>query len=126
MRKRLIKNIDWVVTVDESRRMIADGAIAISGDRIEAVEKSSTLENAFAADEIMDGRGLIAIPGLIDTNVATIQQLRPRSGGFMRYPEVRAGAHLCVRGCAVVERREGGYPCLPARDDPVRHDLLCG
>ena len=54
--------------------MIADGAIAISGDRIEAVEKSSTLETAFAADETVDGRGLIAIPGLIDTNVATVQQ----------------------------------------------------
>jgi 5-methylthioadenosine/S-adenosylhomocysteine deaminase len=75
MRKRLIKNIDWVVTVDEGRRMIADGAIAISGDRIEAVEKSSTLETAFAADETVDGCGLIAIPGLIDTNVATVQQL---------------------------------------------------
>ena len=55
--------------------MIADGAIAINGDRIEAVEKSSTLENVFAADEIINGRGLIAIPGLIDTNVATVQQL---------------------------------------------------
>ena len=75
MRKRLIKNIDWVVTVDEGRRMIADGAIAINGDRIEAVEKSSTLENAFATDEIINGRGLIAVPGLIDTNVATVQQL---------------------------------------------------
>jgi cytosine/adenosine deaminase-related metal-dependent hydrolase len=75
MRKRLIKNIDWVVTVDEGRRMIADGAIAINGDRIEAVEKSGTLENAFAADETINGRGLIAIPGLIDTNVATVQQL---------------------------------------------------
>ena len=75
MRKRLIKNIDWVVTVDEDRRMIADGAIAINGDRIEAVEKSRTLENAFAADETINGRGLIAVPGLIDTNVATVQQL---------------------------------------------------
>jgi 5-methylthioadenosine/S-adenosylhomocysteine deaminase len=75
MRKRLIKNIDWVVTIDENRRMIADGAIAISGDRIEAVEKSRTLENNFATDQTLDGRGLMAIPGLIDTNVATVQQL---------------------------------------------------
>jgi hypothetical protein len=50
MRKRLIKNIDWVVTVDEGRRMIADGAIAINGDRIEAVENSGTLDNAYDAD----------------------------------------------------------------------------
>jgi 5-methylthioadenosine/S-adenosylhomocysteine deaminase len=75
VRKRLIKNIDWVVTIDENRRMIADGAIAISGNRIEAVDKSSTLENSFAADQTMDGCGLIAVPGLIDMSVATVQQL---------------------------------------------------
>jgi cytosine/adenosine deaminase-related metal-dependent hydrolase len=74
-KNRLIKNIDWVITVDAGRRMITDGAIAIAGDRIEAVKKSQVLENQFKADEVIDGRGLIAIPGLIDTNVATLQQL---------------------------------------------------
>jgi 5-methylthioadenosine/S-adenosylhomocysteine deaminase len=93
MRKRLIKNIDWVVTIDENRRMIADGAIAIRGDRIEAVEKSRTLEDNFAADQTLDGRGLIAIPGLIDTNVATVQQL---GRGAADLCEVHAGTHVSV------------------------------
>jgi 5-methylthioadenosine/S-adenosylhomocysteine deaminase len=75
VKKRLIRNIDWVITVDEQRRMITDGAIAISGERIEAVEKSGALEGSFKADEVIDGRGLIAIPGLIDTHVTTLQQL---------------------------------------------------
>lgn len=75
MKKRLIRNIDWIVTVDAERRMITDGAIAIAGDRIVAVEKSSALEASFKADETIDGRGLIAIPGLIDTHVTTLQHL---------------------------------------------------
>jgi 5-methylthioadenosine/S-adenosylhomocysteine deaminase len=80
--RRLIKNIDWVIAVDAKRRMIANGAIAIVGDRIEAVEKSDDLERRFAADEIMDGRNLIAIPGLIDANVATGQQLGRGAADF--------------------------------------------
>lgn len=74
-RKHLVRNIDWVITVDSRRRMIADGAIAIVEDRIVAVEKTDELEKSFAADEVTDGRGLIAIPGLIDANVASLQQL---------------------------------------------------
>ena len=107
MRKRLIKNIDWVVTVDEGRRMIADGAVAIRGDRIEAVEKSSILETAFAADEIVNGRGLIAIPGLIDTNVATVQQLG------------RGAADLCDIPKFVLERVFAYEAALSSKDARV-------
>ena len=126
MRKRLIKNIDWVVTVDEDRRMIADGAIAINGDRIEAVEKSSTLENAFAADEIINGRGLIAIPGLIDTNVATVQQLGRGAADLCDIPKFLLERVFAYEAVLSLRRREGGNLCLPARDDPIRHYLLCG
>jgi hypothetical protein len=44
MHRRLIKHLDWVITLDAQRRMIADGAIAIVGDRIELVGKSDELE----------------------------------------------------------------------------------
>jgi cytosine/adenosine deaminase-related metal-dependent hydrolase len=70
----LIKNIDWLITIDKERRMIADGAIAISSGRIEAVGKSAQLESGWSGD-VMDGKGLMAVPGLIDTSVATVQQL---------------------------------------------------
>ena len=92
--------------------MIADGAIAISGDRIEAVEKSSTLENAFAADEIMNGRGLIAIPGLIDTNVATVQQLG------------RGAADLCDIPKFVLER-VFAYEAVLSPDDARAATCAC-
>jgi 5-methylthioadenosine/S-adenosylhomocysteine deaminase len=75
MRRVLIKAIDWVVTVDADRRMIRDAAIAIVGDRIEAVDKTSVLEASFVADMVIDGRGLMALPGLVDCSVATVQHL---------------------------------------------------
>ena len=82
MAKRIIKNIDWIITVDDRRRMISNGAIAIVDDRIAAVEKSDVLERRFVADDVIDGRGLIAIPGLIDTSVATVQQLGRGAADF--------------------------------------------
>ncbi len=87
MANLLIRNIDWVVTVDGSRRMIADGAIAIRDDRIAAIGKSSAVEREFAADEIIDGRGLIAMPGLIDTCVATVHQLGRGAGDLCDIPK---------------------------------------
>jgi 5-methylthioadenosine/S-adenosylhomocysteine deaminase len=87
MRRRLIKHIDWVVTLDAERRMIADGAIGIAGDRIELVGKSNEVEARFTADETMDGRSLIAIPGLIDASVATIQQLGRGAADFCDIPK---------------------------------------
>jgi 5-methylthioadenosine/S-adenosylhomocysteine deaminase len=75
MPKLLINNIDWVVTVDGRRRMIRDGAIAVAGDRIAAVDTAVALNSSFAADVVIDGRGLMALPGLVDCSVATVQQL---------------------------------------------------
>ena len=67
--------------------MIADGAIAIAGHRIELVGKSDEIENRFQADETIDGRTLIAIPGLIDTNVATVAQLGRGAADFCDIPK---------------------------------------
>lgn len=36
----LIDQIDWLITVDPQRRIIRNGAVAISGDRIAAVGKT--------------------------------------------------------------------------------------
>ena len=87
MVRRLIRHIDWVVTLDAERRMIADGAIAIADSRIELIGKSDEVEHRFQADETIDGRTLIAIPGLIDTNVATIAQLGRGAADFCDIPK---------------------------------------
>src|SRR5260370_25064321 len=87
MVRRLIKHIDWVITLDPDRRMIADGAIAVAVARTELIGKTDEVEKNFQADEALDGRSLIAVPGLIDTNVATVQQLGRGAADYCDIPK---------------------------------------
>ena len=64
-----------VVTVDDARRVILDGAIAVEGNRIAAVDKAGLLRERFPDAEVVDGRGMVAIPGLIDTHAHADQSI---------------------------------------------------
>jgi cytosine/adenosine deaminase-related metal-dependent hydrolase len=55
-----------VITMDSTRRVIDDGAIAIRADRIVAVGSSSELGARFSAKETIDATHKIVMPGLID------------------------------------------------------------
>ena len=74
MSRLIIKNLDYLVTVDAGRRIIRDGALLIEGDRIAGVGKSSEFP-CNAGDEVIDGRGKLALPGIFDTHVHNAQQL---------------------------------------------------
>ena len=64
-----------IITMNASRDIIMDGAIAVTGNRIVAVGKSDALQKQFADDEVIDVRGKLIIPGLIDTHVHVAQAL---------------------------------------------------
>ncbi|WP_293865541.1 amidohydrolase family protein [uncultured Alsobacter sp.] len=55
-----------VVTLDEERRVIEDGAIAISADRITAIGTTAEVTAAHKAPTVIDAKGKLAMPGLID------------------------------------------------------------
>ena len=55
----------YVVTVDEDRRVIPDGWIRVEGDSIEGLGSMDELGDA-AADETIDVRGMLAMPGLLN------------------------------------------------------------
>lgn len=55
-----------IVTMDAARRVIEDGAIAISGSRILAVGPRAELEAAYQADRAFDYPEGILIPGLLN------------------------------------------------------------
>lgn len=58
-----------IVTVDATRRVLEDSAIAITDDRIAAVGPDADLAAAHAdAAKVIDGRGMVAMPGLIDSH----------------------------------------------------------
>lgn len=55
-----------VVTMDPSRAVLEDGAVAITADRIVAVGPSAELASAYKARDVLDARRKIVMPGLID------------------------------------------------------------
>ncbi|MCC6769759.1 MAG: amidohydrolase family protein [Gemmatimonadaceae bacterium] len=55
-----------VITMDSTRRVLDDGAVAISGDRIVAVGPTDEVTARFAPRETIDARRKIVMPGLID------------------------------------------------------------
>src|SRR5215204_5848117 len=62
----LIVSGGTVVTMDTSRRVIEDGAVAVSGGRIVAVGKRTDVLREYAARQVIDARGRAVIPGLVN------------------------------------------------------------
>ena len=66
MRTLLIRHATLLVTMDAQRREIADGAVFARDGVIEAVGSSTQLPAT--ADEMIDARGQVVIPGLVNTH----------------------------------------------------------
>jgi len=64
-----------VLTVDADRRIFANGAIAIKGNRIEAVGPSAEIERLYTATRTIDADGGVVHPGFIDCHVHLSQHL---------------------------------------------------
>lgn len=69
----LIKNATVLVTMNEQREEIADGAVFIRDNVIEQVGPSASLPQT--ADEIIDARQHVVMPGLINTHHHMYQSL---------------------------------------------------
>ena len=55
-----------VVTMDGSRRILEDGAVAVKGDEIIAVAARAELENKYHAATTIDAHGGLILPGFIN------------------------------------------------------------
>jgi 8-oxoguanine deaminase len=73
MKTLLIKNARVLVTMDEQRRELQDGAVFIRGHVIEQVGLSADLPQT--ADEVIDARDHVVMPGLINTHHHMYQSL---------------------------------------------------
>ena len=71
----VIANIGWLITVDETRRIIRDAAIAVTKGRIVAIGKTTELAAAFTAKQTVDARGAVATPGFVDCHLHSSFQL---------------------------------------------------
>jgi len=87
-----------VVTMDQERRIIKDGAVAISGQAITRVGKSEELKGESAEFQV-DGRGRIVMPGLINAHVHLSYSLAKGCGDDLPFTD----------WLPVVFRLEDGY-----------------
>lgn len=69
----LVKHADLIVTMDAQRRQIGDGAIYVRDRAIEQIGMTNELPDS--ADTILDARGLIILPGLVNTHHHLYQSL---------------------------------------------------
>lgn len=64
-----------VVTMDANRRVIEGGAVAVRGDSIVAVGTTDELTAQFDSPKVIDARGAIIMPGLINTHAHAAMSL---------------------------------------------------
>ena len=57
-----------ILALDEAGTAVADGAVAVTGDRIAATGPSAAIARAFRGRETIDGRGGILLPGLVNVH----------------------------------------------------------
>jgi 8-oxoguanine deaminase len=139
-RTLLLRNATMVATMDDGGREIADGAVFVRGHAIEAVGPSSVLPAI--ADEVIDCRGHIVLPGLVNTHhhlsqaltrampaaqdadlFAWLQALYPvwqRLTPEMLYVSAQAGiAELMLSGCTTTSDHLYLYPNGSRLDDTI-------
>jgi len=71
----MIKN-GVVVTMDESDRLVTDGAICIEGARIVDIGKTRDIEKTYKVDEVIDASNGVIMPGLVNSHVHFTSVLR--------------------------------------------------
>jgi 5-methylthioadenosine/S-adenosylhomocysteine deaminase len=65
----------WVVTMDPQRRVIENGAVAVTGDHIVEVGTRAEIDRRYAAQQRLDRPDAILAPGLINTHTHAAMSL---------------------------------------------------
>ena len=67
LEKTLIKNIEYLITVDSERKILRDAYVAVEGNLISSIGKTKDLETAQGSyDRIIDAKNMVATPGYIN------------------------------------------------------------
>jgi 8-oxoguanine deaminase len=74
MSTHLVRNAALLITMDDERRTIPDGALFMRGNVIERVGATAEL-GMLPADRVIDARGKVVLPGLINTHHHLYQTL---------------------------------------------------
>src|SRR5207237_7943105 len=58
-----------IITMDAARRIIRDGALAITGDRIVAVGKRADVQRSHRAARTLDASRSVIVPGFVNSHI---------------------------------------------------------
>ena len=135
----LLKNATLLVTMDGSRRQIADGGLFVRDQVIEQVGPSDTLPAQ--ADQVIDARGMVILPGLVNTHhhlyqtltrclaqddglfgwLRTLYPIWARMNAEAVYVSAKVGlAELLLSGCTTSSDHLYLYPNGSRIDDEIR------
>ncbi len=71
----LLKNGEYVITMDPERRIIKDGGVAIDKGEILGIGKSADLEKKYQAKTVIDAKDKVIMPGIIDGHAHPAQYI---------------------------------------------------
>jgi len=123
------------ITMDRDRRVVHDAAVAIDGTRIAAVGKAAALHAQFAGADVIDGHGMVALPGLIDAHAHADQSLlRGRTDDLLWVPflaewidpylrERDPAAAVAAYRLTMLEMLRSGTTCFVSPNVDPRDDL---
>ena len=119
----LIRDIDWLITVDAGRRIFRDGAVAVKDGKIAAAGKSEDLAKSYRAAAEISGRHMVVTPGFIDCHLHSSFQL---SRGLA--DEANAQSFLFDRMYpyeAALEGEDVRVAAVFAASELLRHGVTC-
>ena len=71
----IVRNIDWLISVDLKRRVMRDAAIAVVDGKFAAIGKTAEIDALWQADKTLDAKGMVATPGFIDNHLHSSFQM---------------------------------------------------
>jgi cytosine/adenosine deaminase-related metal-dependent hydrolase len=135
----LLKNADLLITMDGARRRIAGGGLFVRDNAIE--QTGPTAELPASADRVIDARGMVILPGLVNTHhhlyqtltrclaqddglfgwLRTLYPIWARMNGEAVYVSAKVGlAELLLSGCTTSSDHLYLYPNGSRIDDEIR------
>jgi len=78
----LIRN-GTILTMDATRRIISDGAVAISDGKIVAIDKSESVTRNYKAERTIEANHKVIMPGLVNTHTHFFQTMMRSLGDDM-------------------------------------------
>lgn len=71
----LVTGVDWAITVDGTRRVIRDAALAVKDGKFAAIGKSAEIAQAWRSEKTVSGKGTVMTPGMVDNHLHSSFQL---------------------------------------------------